>query len=718
MQISTGQPYPLGAVWDGAGVNFALFSGHATAVELCLFDSPQAKRESVRVRLPQRTDFVWHGYVAGLGPGQLYGYRVHGPYTSARGAFFNPSKVLLDPYAKAVGRVLSWRGELYAYRVAGAREEMPADHRDSAMCAPLGMVIDPAFDWDDDRPPRTPWTETVLYELHVRGFTKRHPDVPQPLRGTYAGLASEAALEHLKRLGVTAVQLMPVHHHVDDRRLIEAGLTNYWGYNTLAFFAPERSYAADCSPQGAVREFKTMVRALHRAGIEVVLDVVYNHTAEQGPLGPALSFRGIDNELYYRLDPEDKSKYVDYTGVGNTLNVRHPRVLQLVTDSLRYWVQEMHADGFRFDLAVSLGREEKNFDAWSGFFDAIAQDPVLSRVKLIAEPWDLGPGGYQVGGFPVGWSELNGRFRDDVRRYWRGDQAMLPPLATRLAGSSDLYGSTGRGPRASINFITSHDGFTLQDLVTYSEKHNLANGEDNRDGDNHNNSSNYGVEGPTEDPRIRAVRQRQVRNFLATLFLSRGVPFLLAGDETGRTQQGNNNAYCQDNEISWLDWRPAPERESLLAYVRKLIELRKQQPVLRRGEFFHGRLAGDGFKDLTWYDAFGREMTMEAWGDAGRKSLGALLVPEAEAGGDPLFLMTNAAARDVRFRLPKLRRGAGWDVLLDTSCSHAPGEQPRRGYYSLAARSLVLLRMVKRGRLAALRRAEGETEAGGPSPPE
>jgi glycogen operon protein len=539
-----GAPYPLGATWDGIGVNFAIFSEHATAVELCLFSGPDATAESGRMALPEQTDMVWHGYLPDVRPGQLYGYRVHGPYAPRAGHRFNPAKVLIGPYAKAVGRSVRRHDSLFGYRTGDPEQDLSIDTRDNAAYAPLAAVVDEAFTWGTDRPPRTPWHETLIYELHVRGFTALNRHVAEGLRGTYLGVASEPALEHLLKLGVTAVELMPVHHHSDEWHLVQRGLTNYWGYNTLSYFAPDTRYAASPTPLESVREFKMMVRALHAAGLEVILDVVYNHTAEGNHLGPTLSLRGIDNTSYYRLRPDDARFYEDFTGCGNTLNMRSPRVLQLIMDSLRYWVLEMHVDGFRFDLASALARELHEVDKLGAFFDIIHQDPVISQVKLIAEPWDLGEGGYQVGNFPVGWTEWNANYRDAVRRFWRGDGGVVSELATRLAGSSDLYGQSGRRPYASINFITAHDGFTLGDLVSYNEKHNEANGEDNRDGENNNLSWNCGVEGPTDNAAVRKLRWRQMRNLMTTLFTSLGVPMISGGDEMARTQRGNNNAYC------------------------------------------------------------------------------------------------------------------------------------------------------------------------------
>ncbi len=703
MRIHHGRPYPLGATWDGLGVNFALFSEHATRVELCLFDSAEATREAVRLELPEQTDQIWHGYLPGVLPGQLYGYRVHGSYDPARGHRFNPHKVVLDPYAKAIGRTVQWDDSMYGYRIGHPDLDLSFDDRDNAASCCLGAVIDPAFTWGDDRRPGTPWHETILYELHVRGFTRRHPDVPPALRGTYAGLASEPVIRYLKRLGVTAVEIMPVHHHAFDRHLLERGLSNYWGYNTIAFFAPDLRYAANHSPAGSVGEFKTMVRGLHAAGLEVILDVVYNHTAEGSELGPTLSLRGIDNPAYYRLAAGKPRHYVDYTGCGNTLNMLHPRVLQLIMDSLRYWVLEMRVDGFRFDLASTLARELHAVDRLSAFFDVIHQDPVLSQVKLIAEPWDLGEGGYQVGNFPVGWTEWNGRYRDSVRRFWKGDGGMVSELATRLAGSSDLYEWSGRRPYASINLVTAHDGFTLHDLVSYNEKHNEANGEGNADGENHNLSWNCGVEGPTDDPAIVALREQQVRNFLATLLLSQGVPMLAAGDEIGRTQQGNNNAYCQDNEISWVDWGRAEQFGDLLEFTRQLIALRRAHPVLRRRRFFQGRpIRGRDVKDIAWFRPAGREMTDQDWNAHHSRTFGVRLAGAAsdeqdeegrDVAGDTIYLAFNADHERVRFVLPVSGDGDRWERILDTAQRQWGRPHRLKGHsYRVAGRSVAAFR--------------------------
>jgi glycogen operon protein len=631
--------------------------------------------------------------------------------------------VLLDPYAKAIGRPLTWADELFGYVVGDPAADLSFDERDSVAVAPLAAVADSAFTWGDDAPPRTPWHQTVIYELHVKGFTYRHPEVPRALRGTYAGLASDPVLRYLQDLGVTAVELMPVHYHVDERHLVAKGLHNYWGYNTLAFFAPDVRYAASRSPLDALREFKVMVRALHRAGIEVILDVVYNHTAEGNHMGPTLSLRGIDNAAYYRLVADEPRYYQDFTGCGNTLNMVNPRVLQYIMDSLRYWVLEMHVDGFRFDLAAALARELYEVNKLSAFFDIVHQDPVLSQVKLIAEPWDVGPGGYQVGNFPVLWTEWNGRYRDSVRRFWRGDGGEASELATRIVGSSDLYEQSGRRPYASINFVTAHDGFTLRDLVSYSEKHNAANGEDNRDGENNNLSWNCGVEGPTDDPGVAALRRRQMRNFLATLFLSQGVPMLCAGDEVGRTQDGNNNAYCQDNELSWMDWQLDDAARALLIFCRKLVRLRQQHPVFRRRKFFQGRqIRGAHVKDLTWFEPSGREMTDDAWNATFVRALMVRLagdaLDEVDEAGNPVtdatfLLLLNAHEEAVPFRLPSPGLNRGWRLVFDTTNGDAPGPAPRRANRSLlAGRAMSLFRLdPEPARRARIRRPAASSES-------
>ncbi len=706
VKIWPGRPYPLGATWDGLGVNFALFSEEAEKVELCLFDSPDAAAESQRLVLPEYTDHVWHGFLPQARPGQVYGYRVHGPYDPAAGLRFNPAKVLTDPYAKRVARLTRWDDSLFGYRIGDQQEDLSRDERDSAGFAPLSVVIDSSFAWGGDRRPGTPWHRTVIYETHVKGLTARHPRVPPELRGTYSGLASEPVLRHLADLGVTAVELMPIHHHVDDRRLVQAGLSNYWGYNTLSYFAPDLRFASARDGVDPVDEFKMMVRALHAVGIEVILDVVYNHTAEGNQLGPTLSLRGIDNRAYYRLQDDSPRYYRDFTGTGNTLNMRHPRVLQLIMDSLRYWVLEMRVDGFRFDLASTLARELRDVDKLGAFFDIIHQDPVISQVKLIAEPWDLGEGGYQVGNFPVLWTEWNGKYRDAVRSFWSSAAGRTGELATRLAGSSDLYERGGRRPHASINFVTAHDGFTLQDLVSYDGKHNEANGEDNRDGTDDNRSWNCGHEGPTDDAEVRACRRRQKRNLMATLLLSLGVPMIHGGDELSRSQQGNNNAYCQDNELSWYDWDLDEERERFLAFVRDLTRLRRRQPVLRRRNFFRGeKIGGSARKDITWLTPRASEMTEQDWNEGELHAFGVMLdgrsIEEAdsrgrEIAGDTLLLLLNSGPGVVLFCLPPAAEGREWRRLLDTADEE---EAPRRkrawrggGRYRLRGRSLVLFR--------------------------
>jgi len=704
MRVWPGRPHPLGATWDGLGVNFAIFSEHATAVDLCLFDAADDTRETTRIALGERTDHVWHSYFPDVRPGQLYGYRVHGPYAPKAGHRFNPAKIVLDPYAKAIGRSLQWNETIFGFDRSASQQDLTPDARDSAAVAPLGVVIDPSFTWGDDRRPGTPWHKTIIYELHVKGFTWRHPEVPEALRGTYLGVSSDAALRHMKELGVTAVELMPVHLHATDRDLVSRRLPNYWGYNSLAYFVPDVRYASARGRMAAVREFKMMVRALHAAGLEVILDVVYNHTAEGNHLGPTLSMRGIDNASYYRLMPGNSERYQDFTGTGNTLNMRHPRVLQLIMDSLRYWAVDMHVDGFRFDLASALARELFEVDKLGSFFDIIQQDPVLSQVKLIAEPWDLGEGGYQVGNFPAGWTEWNGRYRDLVRRFWRGDAGQVPEMASRLAGSSDLYAQGGRRPYASINFVTSHDGFTLRDLVSYERKHNEANGEGNRDGEANNLSWNCGTEGPTIDAGVVALRDRQVRNLIATLLLSQGVPMLCAGDEFGRTQRGNNNAYCQDTETSWLDWNLSHEQADLLAFVRHLIRLRNRHPVLHRRTFFQGRVSrGQHVTDIVWFDPLGVEMTDAGWNSPLARTLGAMLAGDAIAEiddrgvpvhDDTLLILLNADAASVNFILPPSPSGQKWTCLFDTSGK--PASIPTgadRSAYPLGARSLALLRM-------------------------
>jgi len=693
-----GKPYPLGATWDGEGVNFALFSEHAEKVELCIFGG-NGRRLTKRIVMKEQTDQVWHCYLPEARPGLLYGYRVFGPYDPSRGHRFNPHKLLLDPYAKHVQH-LRWNDSHFGYRIGHKNEDLSFDRRDSSAGMMKGTVIDPAFTWGADQPPRIPWHKSIFYEVHVKGFTQNHPDVLPNLRGTYAGLATAPVIDYLQRLGITAVELLPVHCFVEDRHLLERGLHNYWGYNTIGFFSPEPRYSAS----GDISEFKTLVKTLHSAGIEVILDVVYNHTAEGNQMGPTLSFRGIDNSVYYRLMPDNPRFYLDYTGTGNTLNVRHPRVLQLIMDSLRYWVLEMHVDGFRFDLAATLARELHEVDRLGAFLDIIHQDPILSQVKLIAEPWDLGEGGYQVGKFPVGWAEWNDRYRDAVRSYWKGDGGVIGELAYRITGSSDLYARSGRRPYASINFVTAHDGFTLRDLVSYNEKHNQANGEDNRDGTDNNRSWNCGVEGETDDPEINKLRARQKRNFLATLLLSQGVPMLLAGDAIGHTQRGNNNAYCQDNEISWINWNLRPEDKDLLEFTRKLIALRKSHPAFHRRNFFQGRaIKGEGVDDILWLRPDGQEMTDTEWHQQSPHCLGMFLDGEGlgevddrgKAVRDKDFLvLLNANHEPVSFRLPTLKPEASWVSLVDTSCecsTHSECRHESAASYELSARSLAVL---------------------------
>ncbi len=683
MDVSRGVPAPLGAMWDGEGVNFAVFSENAEEVELCFFDTEEPGRQIEALRLRDVDAHVWHGYVPGVGPGLLYGYRVRGPYEPESGDRFNPAKVLLDPYAQAVATRVDWDEPVFGYRIGHPREDLAHDDRDSAAGAPKGVVIDPTFDWGDDGHPDTPWSHTIIYETHVKGATMRHPEVPEDLRGTYAGLASEPFIQHLTSLGVTAVELLPVHHILDDHYLVEKGLRNYWGYNTLNYFAPDARYSSGGDRGGQVAEFKNMVKALHAAGLEVILDVVYNHTAEGNHLGPTLSFRGLDNRSYYRLVEDDPRYYMDYSGTGNSLNMLHPEALRLIMDSLRYWVEEMHVDGFRFDLAAALARELHDVDRLSAFFDIIHQDPLLSGVKLIAEPWDLGPGGYQVGNFPVLWTEWNGRYRDAVRSYWRGDRHGMAELGYRLTGSNDLYGGDGRRPTASINFVTAHDGFTLEDLVSYDRKHNEANGEDNEDGTDHNLSANYGVEGPTDDPDINELRQRQKRNLLTTLLCSQGVPMILGGDEIGRSQGGNNNAYCQDNEISWFDWDLDERARDFLEFTRRVIRLRKKHPALRRKRFFQGvEVRGSDVPDITWLTPEGREMTDEEWESEWSLALAFRLSGEAlgevDSEGelimdnDFLFLL-NTEPRTTTFRMPDDDNGE-WRMVVDTASATGEGE--------------------------------------------
>ncbi len=676
-RIREGLPHPLGATWDGLGVNFALFSAHATKVELCLFDH-DGSTELQRIELPEYTDEVWHGYLPEARPGMVYAYRVHGPYLPEEGHRFNPNKLLLDPYAKGLVGELTWHPAVFGYTLE-SEDDTTFDERDSAAYVPKCRVIDPAFTWGRDRPPQTGWEQTIVYETHVRGYTMRHPAVPEPLRGTFAGMTVKAVVDYIRSLGVTAVELLPIHAFLNDSLLLDKGLTNYWGYNTIGFFAPDVRYTAT----HAINEFKEMVAHLHDSGLEVILDVVYNHTAEGNERGPTLSFRGIDNASYYRLLPDQRRYYINDTGTGNTLNLSHPRVLQMVTDSLRYWVTEMHVDGFRFDLATILAREPYGFDEGGGFLDSCRQDPILSRVKLIAEPWDVGPGGYQVGAFPPGWAEWNDRFRDTTRAFWKGDEGAAAEMATRLCASGDLFNRRGRKPWASVNLITAHDGFTLKDVVSYNDKHNEANGEDNRDGHSDNRTWNCGAEGPTDDAEVNRLRWRQLRNFLATLLLAQGTPMLLAGDEFGRTQQGNNNAYCQDNEISWVDWTIGEDGAALTDFVRRLIALRHRYPILRRGRFLTGSFNEEvGVKDVTWLNAGGEEMSSVDWDNPGTLSFGMLMDGRAQATGirrpasdATLLWLLNAYHDVVPFTLPEVAGGRNWAIVFDTNMPERTTEE-------------------------------------------
>jgi isoamylase len=699
-EVWPGTPYPLGASWDGTGTNFALFSEVADRVELCLFDEDGTE---TRFDLPEADGFVWHGYLVGVGPGQRYGYRVHGPHDPEAGHRCNPGKLLLDPYGKAVDGDLAWHESVFSYHFAAPGE---LNEDDSARYMPKNVVTNPFFDWGDDRAPRTPYNETVIYEAHVKGLTRLHPEIPERQRGTYAGLAHPAMVEHLINLGVTAIELMPVHQYVSEHGLVARGVSNYWGYNTVGFFAPHNAYSSSGQRGEQVLEFKAMVRTLHEAGIEVILDVVYNHTAEGDHLGPTLSFRGIDNAAYYRLSDTDKRYNLDYTGCGNSLNVRHPHALQLIMDSLRYWVLEMHVDGFRFDLASALAREFHDVERLSAFFDLVQQDPVVSQVKLIAEPWDVGEGGYQVGNFPPLWTEWNGKYRDSVRDFWRGEP-VLQEFASRLTGSSDLYADDGRRPLASINFVTCHDGFSLHDLVSYNDKHNDANGENNRDGTDDNRSWNHGVEGETDDPSIRALRARQKRNFIATLFLSQGVPMLSHGDELSRTQQGNNNAYCQDNELAWMSWQGD---DDLVGFVRTVSELRGDHPVFRRRRFFQGRTQGglDGERDIAWLTPSGEEMTDADWNIGYARAVTVYFngdaITEPDTRGqkvrdDSFLLLLNAHSENIAFRIPDESFGERWEIVLDTA-GDVPGEREpikAKDEVEMIDRGLLLLRRVSGG---------------------
>jgi glycogen operon protein len=697
-QMHEGVPNPRGATWDGKGTNFAVFSEHATKVEVCFFDE-SGENEIDREELPEYTNQIWHGYIAGVRPGTRYGLRVYGPYEPENGHRFNPNKLLLDPYACAHIGELQWNPALFGYQMESG-DDTTFDERDSAPFMPKCIVVDPDFDWHGQPrlgKYRVPFDDTVLYEMHVKGFTKLHPGVPEHLRGTYAGLATPEVIEYIQSLGVTSVELLPIHTFVNDSGLRDKGLTNYWGYNTIGFFAPDPRYAADCND--CLREFKETVAALHEAGLGVILDVVYNHTAEGNELGPTLSFKGIDNSSYYRLMPGKPRYYINDTGTGNTVNLSHPRVIQMVTDSLRYWVEQTHVDGFRFDLGTILAREPNGFDNRSGFLKAVSQDPVLGTVKLIAEPWDCGPGGYQVGGFPPGWAEWNDKFRDTVRDYWKGGSSAAD-LTRRLCASREIFDYQGRRPWSSINFITAHDGFTLNDIVTYNEKHNEANGEDNKDGNSNNLSWNCGVEGPTDDPEINKLRARQMRNLLGTLLLSQGTPMMLAGDEFARTQNGNNNAYCQDNEISWLNWELKDKGKHLIQYVQRLIGFRHKYPILRRNLFLNGEFDEElGVKDVTWINANGREMEDHNWGDSGMRCFGMLIDGRARVSGvrqrgkeATLLLVINDHSDMVNFTLPEAVGGSSWSLLIDTNIedNSEKGSFPTGHEYSVTARSLLL----------------------------
>ena len=699
--IFAGNPFPLGATWDGKGVNFSVYSENATKIELCLFQTIADESESFRVNMMERTGSVWHIYLPGVYPGQLYGFRVHGPYEPQNGHRFNANKLLIDPNSKAIAGTIDWHDSLFGYILGHEDEDLSFSELDSAPFVPKCVVVDPSFDWEGDKPPNIPFHQSIIYEAHVKGMTKLHPDIPEEIRGTYAALGHPVTIQYLKDLGITAIELMPVHHFITDRYLVDKGLTNYWGYNTIGFFAPDIRYSSSGILGEQVVEFKKMVKELHKAGIEVILDVVYNHTGEGNQNGPTVSFRGIDNSIYYRLT-EDRRYYMDYTGTGNTLNAMMPNVLRIIMDSLRYWILEMHVDGFRFDLAATLARELHEVDRLGSFFDIIYQDPVISQVKLIAEPWDIGEGGYQVGNFPQGWSEWNGKYRDTIRDYWRGADSMLGEFALRFTGSSDLYKGDYRTPSASINFVTAHDGFTLHDLVSYNEKHNTENGEDNNDGESHNRSWNCSIEGPTDDELVTKLRQKQKRNILTTLMLSQGVPMLLAGDEISRTQKGNNNAYCQDNEISWIDWVNADQE--LLEFTRKLIQLRKSHHVFCRRRWFQGqRIHGIGVEDIAWFLPDGSDMSEENWNNGFAKSLAVFLNGQGihtldEQGhrlvDDSFYVIFNAHYGSINYKLPDKKYGEQWVRVLDTSSydigdgdSFKPGET-----ISVRSRSVVLLK--------------------------
>ena len=695
MRILPGVPAPLGAHFDGKGVNFALYSESATRVDVCLLTE---NGDETRFPLRERTGFTWHGYLPGVGPGQRYGYRVDGPWDPANGLRFNPNVLLMDPYARALERVVDWDAGVFAYDTTSGDDTKKSET--NANGAPIGVIVDSAFDWEGDRPPNIPWNDSIIYEVHVKGATINHPEVPEDLRGTFKGLATDPMIRYFKELGVTAIELLPIHAFVDDKFLLDKGLKNYWGYNSIAFFAAHPGYRARDVAGAGVVELKEMVKRLHKAGLEVILDVVYNHTAEGNHMGPSLAFKGIDNPTYYRLVGEDKRHYFDYTGTGNSLNVRHPQTLQLIMDSLRYWIAECHIDGFRFDLASTLARSLHDVDQLSGFFTIIRQDPVISRVKLIAEPWDVGAGGYQVGNFPLGWAEWNGKYRDAIRSFWRGLGRNTGELGYRLTGSSDLYADDGRNPSSSINFITAHDGFSLVDLVSYNDKHNDANGEGNRDGADDNNSWNCGVEGPSDDPAINRLRARQMRNMMATLLLSQGTPMLCGGDEFARTQRGNNNAYCQDNELSWFDWKFDEPQQKLLAFTKKLIAIRKAHPALHRAKFFRNRkIRGTDVHDIEWYRHDGERMTDDDWNNPVTASLGLFLggrgIGDVDAEGNPIvdddfFLILNGSDIALDFELPRATENDTWNLLVDTNDdnsqeNHRAGDKTR-----VEARSLKL----------------------------
>lgn len=703
MRRTKGKPYPLGPTWDGRGVNFALFSEHASNIELCLFSSIDSKRETYRIPLIKSSNNVWHIYLEEVNPGCLYGYRVHGPYEPERGNRFNPNKILVDPYAKCLARTDGLDDRHFGYPLDAPGEDLEIDKRDSADVAPLSLVVDTSFPWNNDRRPNTPWNQTIIYETHVKGLTARHPEIPEESRGTFSGLTCQPVIQHLKSLGITAVQLMPIFQHFGEQHLENNGLSNYWGYNTLSYFAPDTRFHS-ANSRDPVQEFKTMVRTLHEEGIEVILDVVYNHTAEGNHFGPTLCYRGIDNQTYYRLNEENPRLYNDYTGCGNSLDTSHPQVLQLIMDSLRYWVTEMHVDGFRFDLATTLTRNHHAVDFQGSFIKIIKQDPVLSQVKLIAEPWDLGEGGYQVGNFPSPWSELNGKYRDTLRHFWKGDEGCLPEIASRLSGSSDLYQHNGRNPQASINFITSHDGFTLQDLVSYNCKHNNANKENNQDGDNGSSSWNCGAEGPTSNARIKSLRAKQKRNLMATLILSQGVPMINGGDELSRTQKGNNNAYCQDNAISWYDWNLNKEQKQFLEFLKNIIQLRKTHPVFTRTKFFTGKKTGKSIaRDISWISPNGRAMTQAKWHEPFARCIGLRLAGDAlddwDEHGEPLegktlLILINAHHEQIPFILPAHKRGTRWEPLVDTSVVEPYGMVRGGTAYPLEGRSLTVLCLI------------------------